>query len=55
MEWLREYSIRKQLGGYYPEDPIKADFFGGIIAIQNKNLNKHNNYNHLQDLIRKNK
>jgi len=54
-EWLKEFVIRKELGGYYPQDPFKADFFIGIISIQNQKTTKSNTYQHLQMLIQKNK
>ena len=46
--------VRKELGGYYPEDPFKADFFSGLISIKNQQISKHNVKQHLQNLILKN-
>jgi len=51
---MEEFIIRKELGGYYPEDPFKADFFSGLISIKNKQFTIQNTYQHLQNLIRKN-
>ena len=51
---MNEFSVRKALGGYYPKDPLKADFFSGLLSIQNKQISKHNNLAHLQYLIQKN-
>ena len=53
-EWLKEFTVRKALGGYYPKDPFKADFFSGILSIKNQQINKNNNMAHLQYLIQKN-
>jgi len=53
--WLEEFIIRKEMGGYYPEDPLKADFFSGLISIQNNKISTQNKYAHLQYLIQKNK
>ena len=46
--------VRKELGGYYPEDPFKADFFSGLISMKHQQRNKHNVKQHLQNLILKN-
>jgi len=46
--------VRKELGGYYPEDPFKADFFSGLISIKNQQISKQNINQHLQHLILKN-
>lgn len=46
--------IRKEIG-FYPEDPLKADFFFGIINIKNRKFKKQNKYQHLQYLIQKNR
>lgn len=54
-DWMREFAVRKALGGYYPKDPFKADFFTGLISIQNQTTQKHNNLAHLQYLIQKNR
>ena len=51
---MEEFMVRKELGGYYPEDPFKADFFSGLISIKNKKVKKHGNIQHLKNLILKN-
>lgn len=51
---MEEFIVRKELGGFYPEDPFKADFFSGLISIKNQKISATNTYQHLQNLIRKN-
>lgn len=51
---MEEFVIRKQLGGFYPDDPIKADFFSGLISMQNKKTKKQGVMQHLKNLILKN-
>ena len=58
-DWMREFMVRKILGGHYPEDPIKADFFYGLTSILNQKKERNSNFNnsltHLQYLIQKNR
>lgn len=51
---MEEFTIRKELGGYYPEDPFKADFFLGLLSMQNKKTKKQGIMQHLKNLILKN-
>jgi len=47
--------IRKELGGYCPEDPLEFAFISTIISLKGKTKNKGNTQNRLQNLINKSK
>ncbi len=51
---MEEFMVRKELGGYYPEDPFKADFFSGLISNKKERIHKGNKNQHLKNLILKN-
>ena len=51
---MQEFVIRKELGGFYPEDPFKADFFSGLISMKKDKNKKQGIMQHLKNLILKN-
>ena len=51
---MQEFAIRKELGGFYPEDPFKADFFSGLISMKKGKTKKQGIMQHLKNLILKN-
>jgi len=47
--------IRKELGGYCPEDPLEFAFMSTIISLSYENEGKNNTEVRLQNLINKSK
>ncbi len=54
-KWLEEMAIRRELGGYYPKNPLKLAFISTILGAASNKYKKVNTKNRLKNLIRKNK
>jgi len=53
--WLSEMMIRKELGGYCPEDPLEFAFMSTIISLNYEKEEGFNTENRLQNLISRSK
>ena len=47
--------IRRELGGYYPKNPLKLAFMSTILGAASNKYKKVNTKNRLKNLIRKNR
>ncbi len=47
--------VRKELGGYCPEDPLEFAFVSTVIALRNERGESNNTESRLQNLINKSK
>ncbi len=54
-KWLEEMVIRRELGGYYPKNPLKLAFMSTILGVASNKYKKVNTKNRLKNLIRKNR
>ncbi|BDI54936.1 MAG: hypothetical protein [Asgard archaea virus VerdaV3] len=50
-----EMIVRKELGGYCPEDPLEFAFVSTVISLNYEKEGKINTENRLQNLINKSK
>lgn len=53
--WLTEMMVRKELGGYCPEDPMEFAFMSAVIASKHIKNKKSSVYSRLQNLINRSK
>ena len=47
--------VRKELGGYCPEDPLEFAFISTFLSLSNEKKEKGDNMSRLQNLINKSK